>query len=507
VHSAQAIRSFRSAGRTLLSFGLVKRTEGNLSVWDGHTLLITRTGCSLGALSPEDLIAGPLVGDPRKELAHASSDLEVHRLLYGARGPGAIVHAHPLGTVVQGEERPGEHGVYVFGPSLQWAVEEAVRQARGGAIGTAREQRAMPDVRPIQWLDGSVRILDQRKLPEAELYIHAVDPEQVGDAIQSMAVRGAPLLGIAAGYAMALAAVRSSASTTSGLLRDLEQTGRRLRASRPTAVNIGWAVDRLIGSARRSSAAMASADAVRHAVIEESALLALEDEASCAAIGRFGNGLVPDRSNILTHCNTGALATGGIGTAQGVILQAHRSGKRLHIWVDETRPVLQGARLTAWELQRCGIPMTLIADTAAGSLMAQGLVNMILVGADRIAANGDVANKVGTYQLAILARHHRIPFYVAAPLSTVDTGTAKGADIVIEDRDQEEVTGLRGVTIAPAGTPSVNPAFDVTPAELVTAIITDRGVARRPFGPALRRLGRAPAPRPTTDDPLAEALL
>jgi methylthioribose-1-phosphate isomerase len=305
---------------------------------------------------------------------------------------------------------------------------------------------------------------------------------------------------------MALAAARSSASTAIGLLRDLERAGRRLRASRPTAVNIGWAVDRLIGSARRSSAARASVDAVRHAVIDEAALIAVEDEASCAAIGRFGVGLVPDRSNVLTHCNTGALATGGIGTAQGVILQAHRSGKRLHVWVDETRPVLQGARLTAWELQRCGIPMTLITDTAAGSLMARGLVDVILVGADRIAANGDVANKVGTYQLAILARHHRIPFYVAAPLSTVDAGTARGTDIVIEDRDPEEVTALMGLTIAPAGTPSVNPAFDVTPAELVTAIITDRGVARRPFGAALRRLGRAPAPRPTTADPLAEAL-
>jgi methylthioribose-1-phosphate isomerase len=282
------------------------------------------------------------------------------------------------------------------------------------------------------------------------------------------------------------------------VLRDIQRAGKLLKASRPTAVNIGWAVDRVAEAAERavqSSAARGrdGVDLVRRVVMDEANRIALEDENSCDAIGHLGAELLPDKANVLTHCNTGALATGGWGTAQGVIVAAHQSGKRVHVWVDETRPVLQGARLTTWELQRFEVPMTLTADGAAGSLMGRGLVDAVVVGADRIAANGDVANKVGTYQLAVLARHHRIPFYVAAPFSTVDLDTPTGEAVVIEERDPREVTEPLGVRIAPEGTPVLNPAFDVTPAELITAIITDRAVIHPPFPRALRRLARVPA--------------
>jgi methylthioribose-1-phosphate isomerase len=222
--------------------------------------------------------------------------------------------------------------------------------------------------------------------------------------------------------------------------------------------------------------------------VEAAVAIALEDEESCAAIGRYGAALIPRGANVLTHCNTGAMATGGDGTAQSVIRAAHEAGKGIHVWVDETRPLLQGARLTAWELQRLGVPMTLVADAAVGSLMARGLVDAVVVGADRIAANGDVANKVGTYPIAVLARVHRIPFYVAAPVSTIDPRTPTGAHIVIEERSPDEVTRPFGVTIAPDGVAAANPAFDVTPARLVTAIVTDRGEVRPPFRSGIRGL-------------------
>ena len=347
-------------------------------------------------------------------------------------------------------------------------------------------------MKAVEWADGAVRILDQTRLPHEEVVVEARTAEEVSAAIRMLAVRGAPLLGIAAAYGMALAAAGSPAGTASDLLGDLERAGQALVGSRPTAANIAWAVDRVLGTAR--AAEPSGVDVVRRAVLEEAKRIAREDEASCLAIGRLGAELLPHVGNVLTHCNTGALATGGWGTAQGMIVAAHRSGKRLHVWVDETRPVLQGARLTAWELQRLGVPMTLVADTAAGSLMARGLVDAVVVGADRIAANGDVANKVGTFSLAVLARHHRIPFYVAAPLSTVDFSTRSGRDIVIEQRDPSEILSPAGVLIAPAGTPAENPAFDVTPAGLIGAIVTDRGVAKAPMRRALRRLAKAPGP-------------
>jgi methylthioribose-1-phosphate isomerase len=350
-------------------------------------------------------------------------------------------------------------------------------------------------VRPLEWVGGEVRILDQRRLPRAERYLIARTPDDMAEAIRTLAVRGAPLLGIAAGYGMALAAVRSQASTVRGVVEEMQGAGRVLVASRPTAVNIAWAVDRVLHRAAASvngDLDAANTDAVRASAVEESLAIAREDDAACRAIGLLGSDLVPGRANVLTHCNTGALATGGPGTALGVISAAHLAGKEIHVWVPETRPVLQGARLTAWELQRLGIPMTLVADTAPGSLIARGKVDLVIVGADRIAANGDVANKVGTYQLAVLAARHRIPFYVAAPVSTIDLSTATGARIEIEDRDPAEVTSPLGVPFAPEGTPAANPAFDVTPASLVRAIVTDRGIARPPFRSSLRSLTRRP---------------
>jgi methylthioribose-1-phosphate isomerase len=348
-------------------------------------------------------------------------------------------------------------------------------------------------VKAVEWTGGSLRILDQTRLPGEEVVIEAFTVDDITTAIRRLAVRGAPLLGIAAARGMALAVLRSAALGTAEVLDDLERAGAALVGSRPTAANIGWSVVRVLRAAQQGAGA-GSVEATRAAVLEEAERIALEDEASCEAIARLGAELLPPSGNVLTHCNTGALATGGSGTAQGMIVAACRSGKRLHVWVDETRPVLQGSRLTAWELQRAGIPMTLVADTAAGSLMAGGRVDAVVVGADRIAANGDVANKVGTYQLAVLAKHHRIPFYVAAPFSTVDFSTGTGGDIAIEQRDPAEVLAPGGLVIAPVGTPVANPAFDLTPAELITAIVTDRGVALPPLFASLGSLAKLPSP-------------
>jgi methylthioribose-1-phosphate isomerase len=356
----------------------------------------------------------------------------------------------------------------------------------GGTAPAVTGFEASPSFRPLAWLGDRVRILDQTALPLEERYIECSTPEEIAMAIRRLAVRGAPLLGIAAAYGMALGALGSGGATSEAVCDDLRDAGSLLVGSRPTAVNIRWAVERVVASAQ--AAAAQGAAAVRSTALAEAGHIAREDEASCRAIGEFGAELLPPGANVLTHCNTGALATGGIGTALGVIQVAHEQGKRIHAWVDETRPLLQGARLTAWELRKLGIPMTLVADTAPGSLMARGAIDMVVVGADRIAANGDVANKIGTYQLAVLARHHHLPFYVAAPISTVDLATSTGEDIVIERRDPEEVSQAFGVRIAPEGTWAVNPAFDVTPARLLTGIITDRGVLRPPFRAALRRL-------------------
>jgi methylthioribose-1-phosphate isomerase len=307
----------------------------------------------------------------------------------------------------------------------------------------------------VEWLGDRVRMIDQRLLPGELVQVELGTVDQVARAISDLLVRGAPAIGAAGAFGVALAVVRGE---------DPVAAGAELRATRPTAVNLAWAIDRVL----------ASADPVAEAIT-----IAAEDIADNRAIGRHGADLVPVGANILTHCNAGGLATVGYGTAVGVIRAAHEAGNPVHVWVDETRPVLQGARLTAWELQRLGVPCTLVPDVMAASLMASGDVDLVVVGADRIVANGDVANKIGTYGLAVLAHYHGIPFYVAAPRSTFDPATPDGRSIQIERRSPEEVTTLGGVSIAPKGVAAENRAFDVTPAELVTAYITQDGVERR----------------------------
>jgi methylthioribose-1-phosphate isomerase len=335
---------------------------------------------------------------------------------------------------------------------------------------------------PVVWHGDAVGILDERALPAREAYLDCGTVDAVAEAIRTLAVRGAPIIGVAAAYGMALVAAASTEAGPRALLDRLEEAGTALRRARPTAVNLGWAVERMLGAARSESrSAGSTSQGVHEALVAEAFRIEREDREACDAMAAAAAELIPDPARILTHCNTGALCTAGIGTALGAIVGAHRDGKRIHVWVDETRPVLQGARLTVWELRRRGIPMTLITDVAAGSAMAAGRVDLVVVGSDRIAANGDVANKVGTYPLAVLARHHGVPFYVVAPTWTIDPGTPSGADIPIEQRDAGEVTSVLGTPVAPAGTPVWNPAFDVTPAELLTAIVTERGVHRPPY--------------------------
>jgi methylthioribose-1-phosphate isomerase len=482
---ADRLTEFRAGGRALFSLGLVKGSEGNLSTFDGRTLAITRTGSSLAVLEPTDVVEAGLDGTPDG----ASSDLEVHRRIYRSRGPGAVAHAHPPGTVPEDGGGPGAHGAYEFAPTLEAAVAAIVRKARSAA----------PAIRPIEWRGRSIRILDQTQLPVREAYLDASTPLDVADAIRRLAIRGAPLLGVAAAYGVALAAATSSADTPARLLADLEAAAGVLEASRPTAVNLGWAARRTLAAARAGATGAegaAGVDAGRAAALAEAEAIRREDEDACRTIGEHGLDLIPSPAGILTHCNTGALATAGWGTALGVVVAAHRAGRDLHVWVDETRPLLQGARLTTWELRRLGIPMTLVADAAAGSLMGRGLVDVVIVGADRITARGDVANKIGTYSLAVLARHHGIPFVVAAPTSTIDLAIASGAEVPIEERGADEVVVLPGGTaVAPAGVPVWNPAFDVTPASLVTAIVTERGIARPPFEGSLADAVRAANPR------------
>jgi methylthioribose-1-phosphate isomerase len=316
----------------------------------------------------------------------------------------------------------------------------------------------------IEWQDGKVRLIDQRRLPDELAFLDVRTVEQMCEAIRTLAIRGAPALGVAGAMGVALAA-RSG--------EDTALAGARLIATRPTATNLRWGVER----------ALAADDPQREALA-----VAAEDAERNRALGRLGAELLQDGNRVLTHCNTGSLACAAHGTAVGVIRTAHEAGKSLSVWVDETRPVLQGSRLTAWELARLGIPATVVVDSAAGSMMAQGLIDCVLVGADRIAANGDVANKIGTYSLAVLARHHRVPFLVAAPVSTVDLHCRSGRDIPVEERDADEVAILGDRRVVPADVDVRNPAFDVTPARLVTAIITDVGVATRPYRAALARL-------------------
>jgi methylthioribose-1-phosphate isomerase len=318
----------------------------------------------------------------------------------------------------------------------------------------------------LRWVDPpagpAIELLDQTRLPATEAWLTCADVPQLVDAIKRLAVRGAPLLGVAGAYGVALAAARGD---------DVPAAAAALSAARPTAVNLAWATGRALTAWRAGPSGFEAALAAAHAI-------AAEDAAASAAMASHGLQLVPDGARILTHCNTGSLVSAGEGTAFAVILAAHRAGRLAQLWVDETRPLLQGARLTAWEARRAGIPHTLLADSAAASLMASGQVDLVLTGADRIAADGSVANKVGTYGLAVLARQHDVPFVVVAPTSTVDLGTPDGAAISVEFRAAEEVSSLAGTPVAPAGTTAWNPAFDVTPWSLVTAIVTERGLVQ-----------------------------
>jgi methylthioribose-1-phosphate isomerase len=330
-----------------------------------------------------------------------------------------------------------------------------------------------------------VELLDQRLLPHQETYLLLRTGEEVACAIEGMAVRGAPAIGVAA--AMGIAIELSGAPDTT-LAETLERVCTRLRDTRPTAVNLTWAIDRAGAVLRELLAAGASPAEVRQAACRFARQLHDEDVATCRAIGDAGATLVPAGARVLTHCNAGGLATAGYGTALGVIRSAAREGRIRRVLASETRPFLQGARLTAWELSRDGIPVTLITDSMAGALMRRGEIDLVVVGADRIAANGDVANKIGTYALAVLARTHAIPFYVAAPVSTIDPATPSGDQIPIEERDPEEVLVFGSERIAPKGVGALHPAFDVTPSEFITAIVTERGVLRPPLGPELARL-------------------
>jgi methylthioribose-1-phosphate isomerase len=359
-----------------------------------------------------------------------------------------------------------------------------------------------PEWASLRWSDSGVVILDQRALPSEERYLTLTSVEEVAQAIESLAIRGAPAIGCAAALAVALGAANSDAVDAAGLVSQLERlTLPRLAATRPTAVNLFWALDRArTALARLASAPGASPESIRRGLLAEARRLLAEDRETCLAIGRAGAALIPDGARVLTHCNAGTLATTGIGTALGVLRTAVALGRRIEVLASETRPLLQGARLTAWELQRDGIDVRVCTDGTVGHLMQRGEVDLVIVGADRIAANGDVANKIGTYGLAVLAAAHDLPFYVAAPLSTVDLATPDGSAIPIEERDRDEVARCGDRQVLPDGVDVRAPAFDVTPARLITALVTERGVVYPPFADALTH-GVGPAQVPGVEAP------
>jgi methylthioribose-1-phosphate isomerase len=341
-------------------------------------------------------------------------------------------------------------------------------------------------IQTLEWTDKGVRFLDQTKLPTEESYVTATSYQQVADAIRSMVVRGAPAIGVAAGMGIALGVKNSKAETVGDLKKDFDQICSAIGETRPTAVNLFWAIRRM--QEKFETLRVRPMPQIKQALIEEAQRMHAEDIAANQAMGRHGATLMPASGGVLTHCNAGALATAGYGTALGVIRAAVEQGKKIHVYADETRPFLQGSRLTAWELMKDGIPTTVISDNMAGAMMSYGKIGAIVVGADRIAANGDVANKIGTYTVAVLAKEHGIPFYVAAPISTVDLATPDGSGIPIENRNVKEVSHIAGKQMVPDGVEIENPAFDVTPAKYVTAIITERGIARAPYEDSLRKL-------------------
>lgn len=343
------------------------------------------------------------------------------------------------------------------------------------SVGTA-------GLRPIIWAENTVKLIDQTRLPLEEVWLEIGDYRQVIDAIKTMRIRGAPAIGVAGAYAVALAAIEFARNPGAEFRDSLRDASAEIAAARPTGANLGWAVERMMAVLTQHTEPH---QAVR-ALIDEAETIHKNDIEANLAMGAFGAELIAPGSAVLTHCNAGALATGGYGTALGVIYSAWDQGKIVRVYADETRPFLQGARLTAWELGKANVETTLIPDSAAGQLMRHGKIQAVIVGADRIAANGDVANKIGTYSIAVIARENSVPFYVAAPTGTVDLTLESGDSIVIEERPPEEVTHLGGTRIAPEGIDVLNTAFDVTPNRYVTAIITEQGVITAPFGPGLR---------------------
>ena len=340
----------------------------------------------------------------------------------------------------------------------------------------------------IEWKDDAVVMIDQRKLPASEVYVTCKTANEVAKAIKTMVIRGAPAIGVAAAMGIAVGMTRSRATGTKQFTTEFQKTCELMAGTRPTAVNLFWAIERMKKAFAAAAHDGQSVDEIKRKLVAEARAIHDEDVQSCRTMGAHGATLVPSSARILTHCNAGALATAGYGTALGVIRAAAEQGKTIAVLADETRPFLQGARLTAWELVRDGIDTTVITDNMAGAMMRLGHVDLVVVGADRIAANGDVANKIGTYSVAVLAKEHGIPFYVAAPLSTVDLNTPDGSGIPIEERNEREVTHVGANRLTPEGARIRNPAFDVTPSQYVTAIITERGIARAPFAESLPQL-------------------
>jgi methylthioribose-1-phosphate isomerase len=338
----------------------------------------------------------------------------------------------------------------------------------------------------IDWQGDVVVMVDQRKLPSQEIYVRCRTAQDVAKAIRTMVVRGAPAIGVAAAMGIALGMQRSTARGTKQFAVEFQKTCDLMAATRPTAVNLFWAIDRMKRVFGEAARAGESPDEIVARLQREARAIHDEDVASCRAMGAFGAAVVPDGARVLTHCNAGALATAGYGSALGVIRAAVEQGKRIAVFADETRPFLQGARLTAWELVREGISTTVITESMAGPLMRAGEIDLVVVGADRIAANGDTANKIGTYTVAVLAHEHKVPFYVAAPLSTIDLSTPDGDRIPIEERDQREVTHFGSSRLTPEGAHIRNPAFDVTPARYITGIITERGIFKPPYDESLK---------------------
>jgi len=338
----------------------------------------------------------------------------------------------------------------------------------------------------VAWVKGKVRYIDQTRLPAEEVYVETSDYRRLGEAIRRLEIRGAPAIGVAAAFGVMLAFDEEGADATATREQRLEAAIAFLGRTRPTAVNLFRSLERMRSAFQRLK--LTDPDLIRRALLEEALGVQREDAEACDRIGEYGATLIPPNSTLLTHCNTGALATAGEGTAQNIITTAARQGKVSRVYADETRPLLQGARLTTWELMGRGIDVVLITDSTAGVLMKQRKIDAVLVGADRIAANGDTANKIGTYALAVLAAHHGIPFYVAAPCSTIDHGTASGSDIPVEERDPREVTHIAGVPVAPPGVHVYAPAFDITPHNLITTIVTDAGILRPPYEAAIAKL-------------------